>query len=81
MKIIIPQKFTHRSESHEPHVRLPRLGVWHWEEEPAEHMALKASGVSLQEFHRTGGNRNSTLGRCTQGPVHTRIQGEKAVIS
>ena len=33
-KIIIPQKFSHRSESSEPQIRLPSLEVWQWEEEP-----------------------------------------------
>ena len=44
-KIIIPQKFSHRSESPEPHIRLPSLGVQQREEEPPENLALKASGV------------------------------------
>ena len=70
-KIIIPQKFSHRSESSEPHVRLPSLGVWQQEEELPETLALKASRVWLQEFHRTGGNRNSTRGRAhTRSHVH-----------
>ena len=36
-------------------------GVWHWKEEPLEHLALKASRAGVQELHRTGGNRDSTL--------------------
>ena len=39
--IIILQRLSHRSESSEPHVRLPSLEVWHWKEEPQEHLALK----------------------------------------
>ena len=42
-KIIITQRFSHRSESSEPQARLLSLGVWHQEEEPLEHLALKAS--------------------------------------
>ena len=42
-RIIILQKFSHRSESSEPHARLPCIGFWHQEEEPSEHLALKAS--------------------------------------
>ena len=47
-KIIILQRFSHRSERSETHVRLPSLGgggVWHQEEEPPEHLALKVSGA------------------------------------
>ena len=72
MRIIILQQFSHGSESSERHVRLPSLGVWHQEEEPPEHLALKANEALSQELHRTGGNRDSTLGGCTQGHVHTR---------
>ena len=35
-----------------------------------------ASRLWLQEFHRTGGNRNSTLRGWTQGFMHTRTQGQ-----
>ena len=49
--------------------RLPNLGVWQWEEEYLENQTLKASGISLQDFDRTGGNRDSTLGRHTQSSV------------
>ena len=68
-KIIILQRFSHRSESSEPHLRVPSLGVWKWEEEPPEHLALKASGA----WNSTGlGETNSTLGgthkvSCTPG--------------
>ena len=76
-KIIVPQKFSHRSKSSEPHVRLPSLGVWQLEEVPPENLALKSSRVRSQEFHRTGGNRNSTLGGCTQGLLCTKTQGKQ----
>ena len=75
-RIMILQKFFHRSESSEHHIRLPSLGVQHQEEEPPEHLALKVSGVSLQELHRTGGNRDSTLRGCTQGLSHTETQAK-----
>ena len=55
--IIISQKFSHRSENAEPHVRLPCLQVWHQEEGSPEHLALKTSGARVQELQRTGGNR------------------------
>ena len=48
--------FTHRSESSEPHVRFPSLGVWHQEEEPPEHLALKTSGLV---FRRSTGWRET----------------------
>ena len=44
-KKIISQRITQRSESSEPHVRLPSLRVLHWEEEPPEHLAFKDSGA------------------------------------
>ena len=65
-KIIIPQKFSNRSESSEPHGGLLSQGLWQWEEKTPENLSLKVSGVWLQELHRTGGNRNSTLGGHTQ---------------
>ena len=34
-KIIISQSFSHRSESSEPHIRLPSLGAWRWAEDPS----------------------------------------------
>ena len=61
-KTVISQRFSHRNESSEPHVRLSSLGVWYWEEESPEHLALKASRAWLQELHRTGWNKDSTLG-------------------
>ena len=41
------------------------MGIWHWEKELLEHLALKASGACAQELHRTGGNRDPILERCT----------------
>ena len=76
-KISISQKFSHRSESSESHIKLLSLGVWQWEEETPENLALKASRVWLQEFHRIEGNINTTLGGCSQGPVSTRTQWRK----
>ena len=64
----------HRSENSEPHVRLCILGMWH-QAEPPENLPLKATRTWLQEFNRTGGNRNSTLGGCTQSLICTRTQG------
>ena len=68
------QKLSRGNESSEPPVRLPGL---EWEGAPQENLAWKASRVGLQEFHRTGRNRNSTLGGCTEGLMHTRAQLKK----
>ena len=72
-RTLIPQKSTHWSEGSEPLVRLPNLGVWQWEEEFLENQTLKPSGNWLQDFDRTGGNRDSTLEGthkvvCASGP-------------
>ena len=40
---MIPQKFSHRSESPDLHFRLHRLGACQWEEKPPEILILKAS--------------------------------------
>ena len=44
-KVTVSQRLTYRSESSEPHIKLPCLGIWHWEKEPLEHLALKARGL------------------------------------
>ena len=59
----------HWSKCSEHNIRLPNLGVWQQEEEFPENQALKASGIWLQDFDRTGGNRDSTLGGHTQSSV------------
>ena len=48
------------------------------EEEPPEHLDLKASGAWLQQLYRTGGNRDSTLGGRTQGLMHYGTQGKSS---
>ena len=73
----MPQKSTHWSEGSEPHVRLPNLEVPRWEEEFLENQTLKASGIRLQDFDRTGRNRDSTLGRHTQSSVRIGTQGKE----
>ena len=54
--------------------QVPNLGVWKREEEFLENQTLKASGIWLQDFNRTGGNRDSTLGGHTQSSVRTGTQ-------
>ena len=74
---IILQESTQWSEDSEPHIRLPNLGVWQQEEEFPENQTLKASGIWLQDFNRTGGNRDSTLEGHTQSSLSIRTQGKE----
>ena len=53
-KVTGSQRLTYRSESSEPHIKIPCVGIWHWEKEPLEHLALKDSGACAQELHGTG---------------------------
>ena len=76
-RTLIPQKSTHWKEGSEPHVRLPNLEARQWKEEFLENQTLKASGIWLQDFDRTGGNRDSTLGGHTQSSVSIRTQGKE----
>ena len=52
-------------------------GVWQQEEEFPENQTLKASGIWLQDFDRTGGNRDSTLRGHTQSTVCIGTQGKE----
>ena len=52
------------------------LEVQAQEEEPPEHLALKASGAGLQKRHRIGRNRDFTLGGHTQTLTCTRTKGK-----
>ena len=65
------------SESSEPHVMFPTLGVQHLEEDPPEHLALKNSRASEKELHKIVGNRDSTLGEYTHGFMCTACQGRE----
>ena len=76
-RTLIPQKSTHWSEGSEPHIRFPNLGVQQQEEEFLENQTLKARGIWLQDFDKTGGNRDSTPGGHTQSSVHIRTQGKE----
>ena len=46
------------------------------EERALEHLALRAIGACVQELHRTGGNRNSILERCTLAFMGAVFQGK-----
>ena len=75
-KLTGSQRLTYRSESSEPHIKLSRVGIWHWEKDPSEHLVLKASRACAQELHRTGGNGDPILKRRTQTFTGTESQGK-----
>ena len=77
-KIIILQRFSHRSESSEPHIRLLSLLVWYQEEEPPEHLSLKASGAWWQELHKTWVNWRNILRGHTQGSYKLGPRGKSS---
>ena len=76
-KLTGSQRLTYTSESSELHIKLPCVGIWHWEKKPLEHLALKASGACAQELHGTGGNRDPILKRHTQTFTCTGSQGKE----
>ena len=45
------------SEGKKLHIRLPSSGVLYWEDEPPEHLDLKASTAFFWETGRAVGNR------------------------
>ena len=53
-RTIIPKKFSHCWESCRTHNRFPNLGIWQRDGEPPGNLTLEASGIWLQNFHRTG---------------------------
>ena len=57
--------------------QVSNLGVQQREEEYLENQTLRASGIWLQDFDRTGGNRDSTLGGHTQSSVCIGTQGKE----
>ena len=61
-RTIRPKKFSHCCEGLEPHIRLPNLRTWQRAWESSGKMTLKPIWIWLQDFHRTGGNRDSNLG-------------------
>ena len=75
-KLTGSQRLTYRSESSEPHIKLPCVEIWHWEKEPLEHLALKASGACAQELHGTWGDGDPILKRCTRTFTCTGSQGK-----
>ena len=52
------------------------MGIWHWEKEPPEYLALKATGACARERHETEGNGDPILERCMWAFVCTGSQGK-----
>ena len=78
--MLILQRFIHRSEDSEPNVWLPSLGVWHWEEELPEYLALKATRTWSPAIHRTGGKQKYHSWRVHTGPhVHHNPRKKQGV--
>ena len=75
---IIPKKFSHHCDGSEHLIRLPSLGVWQRDRKSPGNLTLKASGIWLLDFHRTGGNRDSSLGRHKQNLACTKTQRKGA---
>ena len=53
-RIIIPNKFSHCCESSRAHNIFHNPGIWQRDWEPPGTLTLVASGIWLQNFHRTG---------------------------
>ena len=70
----------HCYESSEPHVRLPSLGIWQRVWECPGNLTLKTSGNWLQDFQRTGENRDSSLGGHKHNILGTKTQ-EKGIVT
>ena len=78
-KIIILQRISHKNESSDSLIRLPSLGVWHQEEEPPQHFALKASQLECRSTTRLEATETPLL-RCTQVFLCTRSQQSSHLI-
>lgn len=50
-----------RSNGSKLHIRLPNLGVQHWEDKPLEHLALKTNRAYYHKTQRAVGNRDYLL--------------------
>lgn len=58
----------------DPYIRLPSQRLCHWKEESQEHLLLQVSRTWVQELHRTGRNKDSTLGGHTEDFTYIRTQ-------
>ena len=76
-RTITPKKFLHYGEGSEPQVRLSSLGIGQKDWESPGNLALKVCGIWLQDFHRTRGNRGSSLGGHKQNLAHSKTRGKE----
>ena len=60
--------------------QFPSLGIWQRDWESPGNPTLKDIGVWLQNFHRMGGNRDSTLGGHKQILACTKTQRKGTVV-
>ena len=67
-RIIIWQRFSHRSESSEPHIRLPSPASGRW---APTAFGSEGQQVLISVCHRTGGNRDFILKGCKQNLIYT----------
>ena len=54
LRVTVSQRLIYRSERSETHIKPSHMGIWHWEKEPLEHLALKAGGAGVQRVHWSG---------------------------
>ena len=55
------QRLTYSRESSEPHIEPSRAGIWHWEQEPLEHLALNTREACAQDSTRLGETETPSL--------------------
>ena len=69
-RTIIPKKFSHCYKSFRAHNRFPNLWIWQRDWEPPGNLTMKARGIWLQNFHRTGKTEcwRAQENLCTPGP-------------
>ena len=75
-KLTGSQRLIYMRETSKPHIKPSHVGMWHWEKEPLEHQALKASGAWGQELHGTRGNGDPILKSHTHTFMCTGSQGK-----
>ena len=72
------KKFSHSCEGSEPLVKLPSLRIWQRDWGSSGNLTLKASGIWLEDYRRTGENRDSTFGGHRQNLAHMKIKRKEA---
>ena len=69
-RTIMPKKFLNCCKSSRAHNRFSNLEIWQRDWEPLGNLTLKASGIWLQNFHRTGETllKGTNKTCCVPGP-------------